>query len=76
MQANMARDGVIPVLSQRGTWRKYLVSRETAMLVLAGAALAVVAGIAVTTAIRAVMALTWDPVVIAAAIAPEPRDEP
>jgi hypothetical protein len=73
MRTRMVREGVIPVLDRRGAYGAFLVTREEAMLVLAGAALAVIAGIAVTMAIRAVSALTLDPVVIAAAIAAEAR---
>lgn len=71
IQAQMARDGVIPVLNQRRAYHPYLVTRETAMLVLAGTALATAAEIAVTPAIKAVLGLARDPVVIAAAIVPE-----
>ena len=73
MRTRMVRERVIPVLDRRGAYGAFLVTRENAMLVLAGAALAITAGIAVTIAIKAVSALTLDPAVIAAGIAAEAR---
>lgn len=72
-RTRLVREGVIPVLDRRGPYDSFLVTREDAMLVLAGAALAIVAGIAVTMAIKAVFSFTLAPGVIAAGIAAEAR---